>query len=139
MDDSDPSLTLFNPVELPPDDNPAENTQRLKMEVQKLFCEAQMAANDDKNPIALPFVKSQLLRILKCLNGLSTSKGEQLRQSLPTVSVKGPQKLQCQPKFKRTSAIRGPNPNHGLKQVDFAQNEKSKLSLLSLKHHVKKK
>jgi len=138
MDDSDPSLTLFNPVELPPVDNPEENTQRLKMEVQKLFCEAQMAANDDKNQIALPFVKSQLLRILECLNRLSTSKGEQLRQILPTVSVKGPQKLQCQPKFKRTSAIRGPNPNHEFKQVDFAQKEKTKLSLLSLKHPVKR-
>ena len=133
----EPELTLYNPLVVPSVDDPVEDTQKLKMEVQTLFAQAQTAANDDQNQVALPFVKKQLLRILECLNGLSTCKGEELSKILPSVSVKGPQKLQCQPKFKRTTVTKGKNPKHEFKKLGLIEKEKMKTSLLSLKNHQK--
>ena len=107
------------------------------MEVQTLFQKAQVAAQDDKNIKALEFTKNQLLRILEVFEGLSTSKGEQLEKFLPQMSVTGPQKFECQPTFKRTTAVKAKPVSHEFKKVDFAQREETKVSLLSLKNHKK--
>ena len=56
--EEEPQLNLFNPADVTRDiENSEDQTEILKMEVQTLFQNDQVAAQDDKNIKALEFTK----------------------------------------------------------------------------------